>query len=151
MKTLWIAAIAAIALAGCTSVAKNNVLSGTLTGGGVSITGAPSPGVTAGYMQTKFTSAPVLDTKGVPLIYKVQCGVDSSLNVYDIHNGNASAQSNTQSGPASSIAVNQATMTGDAARLAALGGGQAPSPAAINALNDCSRVIPQAAVPAPAH
>lgn len=145
MRTICLIAAAGLALAGCSSVAKNNVLSGTLTGGGVSITAAPTPGLQAGYMQSKFTSHPVMDGKGAPFVYKVQCGVESNLSVYDIHNGNASASAATNSGPASSIAVNQATITGDAARLAALGGGQAPSPAAINALNDCSRSIPTTA------
>ncbi len=142
-------AIAALGICGCTSVAKNNLLSGTMTGGGVSIVAAPTPGVTAGYMQSKFTSQPVMDAKGAPFVYKVQCGVESALNVYDIHNGNASASSAVNSGPASSIAVNQATIGGDAARIAAIGGGQALTPDAIRAMNDCSRSVPQQAPSAP--
>ena len=137
MRTICLVAAGALALSGCTSVLKNNIVTGKLAGGGVNISEAPSPAVQAGYLQSAITNTPALDSKGVPISYTVQCGVQTGITIYAPQNGNASASASTTSGPASAVAINELTATGDAARLAALGGGQAPSPAAITALNTC--------------
>lgn len=142
LPTLALVAALGLGLGACTSVMKNNVVTGKVAGGGVSIAGAPTPGLQAGYIQSAVTSTPALDGKGVVITHHVQCNVESGLNVYAIQNGNASAASSVNNGPASSVAINEGTMTGDAARLAALGGGQAPSAEAIAALNDCSKAAP---------
>jgi hypothetical protein len=123
---------------------KNNIITGKTTGGGVAITGAPTPGIQAGYIQGSFASVPALDSKGLPISNEDLCGVKSGLNAFSIQNGNATSASNTTSGPATSIAINEGTITGRAAELAALGGGQAPTPAAIAADKDCTKAGPTA-------
>lgn len=128
---------ASLALAACKTPAA--VVTGSVSGGGVSITGAPAPGLHAGYLQTEVHITPVQDAKGDVIKLRDNCDVETGLNTYAILNGQAAASSSVASGPASSIAINRGSMTGRAAVLVALGGGQAPTPEAIQSLGDCSK------------
>ena len=146
MKILTLVAVASLALAGCTSVVKNNVLMAHALAGGLHAASVPSPDLAAGYGQTDVHSVPLFDSKGNPLKYVGRCGTQNGPHTYALLSGNASATVSQANGVGSAIAANRLSATGDTADLVALGGGQAPSPAAITALNDCSK----AGAPAPA-
>lgn len=142
-RTLVLVALSAAALSLCACKTTGDIITVKDTTGGVHIN-APAQQLDAGYNQGKVALIPAVDGKGVAISQASPCNVQTGLSVYDIQNGSASASINTTAnGASTSIAINEATIGGYAAILAAAGGGQAPSPAAITAMNDCSKSIPQ--------
>lgn len=128
------AALAALALSACASTTDDQALKFSAVG----INASVKTGVTGGSISATSIQAPKVSKDGKTLyIVTGPCGwtdtpdVASNLN----SNANASASGASQTG---AFASGDQFFTGHAARYVGLGGGQAPSSAAITAAQTCT-------------
>jgi len=141
MKMLPLAALAALAVAGCKSPSDAITFSST------SVTGVQvnSTGVTLGHTQSDAVVVPALDKAGKPITVRNSCGEETSLAVYSSQTGNAvgsSAAGGTNASPPTSTKGGRVFGTGQAAvELTRANVAQAAGPGydVERAASDCSK------------
>lgn len=144
LSFLALALLAGASLSACSSVLKDDTVTLHMAVGGANVN--PSTGLSLGYGSTQghFVPTRTSDGKGL-LLAPDACGKAQPTATYATLNGTAtaSATGSAAAGPQAAVAISNVSATGEAARYLSLGApGQAPSPEAINASNDCSKSIP---------
>ncbi len=161
MKLSLIAALAAVALAGCADPFAGKVVTLDVAAGGANVTA--TSGLTLGYTQASGHFVPVLNKAGTALLtVNGPCGTQQIPATYGILAGNASASVQTSPAAAAAmaagsgqtetvaVAANRMSSTGDAAVILAEGGGAAPSAAVVTAHGSACPPSASAAPAAPA-
>ena len=134
---LAVVATLACGLSGCVATYDDQIIKGQAIGLNVD----PKTGITGGSVALSGIIAPKAYKNGSNVtVFEATgpCGETDTPDVASNLNSNASASATTTNGQAIAFATGDEALVGLGARYWGLGGGQAPSPAAIAAFRTCS-------------